>query len=85
MVTSSLRAIAAAEETKRGRRAKRHSAGRVARGRASSRSGTRSARGYGGGGAPADAQPTAAILCAARRASVASPIPAAYILPVWVF
>lgn len=77
--------IAAYEETQRDRRAKRHSAARVARGRASSRSGTRSARGYGGGGAPADAQPSAAILCAARRASVASPIPAAYILFLSVF
>ena len=42
-------------ETKRDRRAQRHSAARVARGRASSRSGTRSARGHGGGAEQAGA------------------------------
>ena len=67
-------------ETQRDRRAQAHSTARLARGRPSSRSGTRSARGFGGGGAPASAQPSALILCAAKRASVASPIPAASVL-----
>ena len=59
-------------ETRRDRRAQRHSAARVARGRASSRSGTRSARGYGGGGAPDNAQPPALTQGASQPASVAS-------------
>ena len=80
LVAVSLSAIAAYGETQRDRRATRHSAARLARGRASSRSGTRRARGFGGGGAPANAQPSALILCAAKRASVASPIPAALVL-----